>query len=201
MPAAPGKTAVWDGSTNEYENMKAAVSANAKNKDAALKVVDLLYSEKYSVQQFAGSFGDTLTQDGDHTYTEDSKKMQDLKADNKMPALADRLAGWIPDDVTINDDYDAADIQEVNKAFEEQRANYDHVKDYIPDYVRADATDSTTLSNNNTQILNFALQKTAQWMVKGGIDNEWDDYVKQLDTLGLQDNIKIWQKWYDTYTK
>ncbi|OZG63789.1 ABC transporter substrate-binding protein [Bifidobacterium hapali] len=161
----------------------------------------MLYSEKYSVQQFAGSFGVTLTDDGNHTYTEDSEKMQQLKADNKMPAFADRLAGWIPDEVTIKGDYDAEDIQEVNKAFEEQRSHFDPVKDYMPDYVRPDATDSTTISNNNTQIMNTAIQATGKWMTKGGIDEEWDAYVKQLENLGLNDNVKLWQKWYDTYTK
>ena len=38
---------------------------------------------------------------------------------------------------------------------------------------------------------------------KGGIDKEWDAYVKKVSepTLGLDANIKIWQKWYDKYTK
>lgn len=71
----------------------------------------------------------------------------------------------------------------------------------MPDYVRPDATDATTISNNNTQIMNTAIQKTAQWMAEGGIDGEWDAYVKQLESLGLNDNVKLWQKWYDTYTK
>ncbi|KAA8815968.1 extracellular solute-binding protein [Bifidobacterium callitrichos] len=204
VPAAPGVSAdkvVWDGSSNEFENFKLSIAANTANKDAALKVANLLYSEKYSVQQFAGSFGVTLTDDGNHTYTQDADKMQQLKADNKMPAYADRLAGWIPDEVTINGDYDAEDIQEVNKANEEQRTHFDPVKDYMPDYVRPDATDATTISNNNTQIMNIAIQKAAQWMAEGGIDGEWDAYVKQLESLGLNDNVKLWQKWYDTYTK
>ncbi len=204
VPSAPGVSAdqtVWDGSSNEFESNKLAVSANAANKDAALKVADLLYSEKYSVQQFLGSFGQLVTDEGDHKYTVDADKTSKLTKDNLFPGLSDRLAGWIPDDVTIEGDTNADDILEVNKAFEEQRSHYDHVKDYIPDYVNPDATDNTTLANNNTQILNVALQKAATWMSEGGVDGEWDAYCKQLDNLGLQDNIKIWQKWYDTYTK
>jgi putative aldouronate transport system substrate-binding protein len=43
----------------------------------------------------------------------------------------------------------------------------------------------------------------AKWVQKGGIDKEWDAYVKKVSepTLGLDANIKIWQKWYDKYTK
>ncbi|OZG61008.1 ABC transporter substrate-binding protein, partial [Bifidobacterium hapali] len=37
VPAAPGVSAddvVWDGSSNEFENFKLSIAANAKNKDA-----------------------------------------------------------------------------------------------------------------------------------------------------------------------
>ena len=64
-----------------------------------------------------------------------------------------------------------------------------------------DSSDATRLNTNNAEIFNTTMQKTATWMSQGGIDEEWDAYCKQLDSIGLQDNIKIWQKWYDTYTK
>ena len=171
VPAAPGVPAdkvVWDGSSNQYEDSKLAISASCKNMDAALKVANLLYSEKYSIQQFLGSFGDILTKTGDHTYTVDSDGYRTKLSDNLFPGLSDRFAGWIPDDVTITGDYNADDILEVNKAFDEQRSHYDHVKDYMPDYVRADATDSTTISNNNTQLMDAAVQQAATWMTEGG---------------------------------
>lgn len=204
VPAAPGVPAdkvVWDGSSNQYEDSKLAISASCKNMDAALKVANLLYSEKYSIQQFLGSFGDILTKTGDHTYTVDSDGYRTKLSDNLFPGLSDRFAGWIPDDVTITGDYNADDILEVNKAFDEQRSHYDHVKDYMPDYVRADATDSTTISNNNTQLMDAAVQQAATWMTEGGIDEGWGTYVSSLKSLGLDENVQLWQKWYDIYTK
>ncbi len=47
VPSAPGVSAsktVWDGSSNEFENNKLAVSAYTKNLNAVLRVVNLLYS-------------------------------------------------------------------------------------------------------------------------------------------------------------
>ena len=63
--------------------------------------------------------------------------------------------------------------------------------------------DSNTLQNNNTAISNYANNQIAKWVQKGGVDKEWDAYVKKVSepTLGLDANIKIWQKWYDKYTK
>ena len=80
---------------------------------------------------------------------------------------------------------------------------FDGIKDVVPVYVRPDTEDSNTLQNNNTAISNYANNQIAKWVQKGGIDKEWDSYVKKVSepTLGLDANIKIWQKWYDKYTK
>ena len=81
--------------------------------------------------------------------------------------------------------------------------NLDGIKDVVPIYVRPDTEDANTLQNNNTAISNYANNQIAKWVQKGGIDKEWDAYVKKVSepTLGLDANIKIWQKWYDKYTK
>ena len=191
---------MWDGSSSEFDAAGPAVSAHAANKDATLKLLNLMYSEKYSVQQFYGSFGKTVTKTGEHEYTVDNNKLIEMRKKNTSPSLS-YPAGWIPDEVTIKGDAGSDALYEASKVYEKQRSNFDPVKDYIPDYVNPDPTDSNTLTNNNAQISNVVMQKTATWMSKGGIDEEWDAYCKQLNSLGLQDNIKIWQKWYDIYTK
>ena len=35
--------------------------------------------------------------------------------------------------------------------------------------------------------------------MKGGIEAEWDKYVKENQKAGLQQNIEIMQKYYDDY--
>ena len=207
VPSAPGVSpdkTVWDGSSSEFDGNKLSISSHVANKDAALKLANLLYSEKYSVQQFLGSFGQTLTKTGEHKYTVDSAKLDKLTKDNLYPGLSELLVGWIPNEVIIKGDTHADELIEVNKVYEEQRSHFDPVKDYIPDYVNMDnmdPSDATKLNTNNAEIFNTTMQKTATWMSKGGIDEEWDAYCKQLDSIGLQESTKIWQKWYDTYTK
>ena len=204
VPSAPGVSpdkTVWDGSSSEFDGNKLSISSHAANKDAALKLANLLYSEKYSVQQFLGSFGQTLTKTGEHEYTVDNDKLSQLTGDNQYPGLSELLVGWIPDEVTIKGDSHADELIEVNKVYEKQRSNFDPVKDYIPDYVNMDSADAAKLNTSNAEIFNTVMQKTATWMSKGGIDEEWDAYCKQLNSLGLQENVKIWQKWYDLCVK
>ncbi|WP_239659217.1 hypothetical protein [Alloscardovia omnicolens] len=70
-------------------------------------------------------------------------------------------------------------------------------------YAAPSAKDFDTLSTNNTSIFNYTDNMLATWFQKGGIDKQWDEYVKQVNnkSLGLDQNISIWQKAYDVAEK
>ncbi|MBW3093511.1 extracellular solute-binding protein [Bifidobacterium sp. 82T10] len=206
VPAAPGVSqseVVWDASReyNEYEDYKLSMSANTKYKDACLKVINLLYSEKYSVQQLRGTISEGyLKQDG-HTYTVE-QKFYDAANEGKTPALEDRLAGWIPDDVTIVNDTAADSMQKIDRVYDDQYANYDMTKDAMPIYVRLDSADTNTFANNNAAIYDYAIPVISSWIVKGGLDDaSWNAYVKQLKSLNIDQNTEMWQKAYDEQVK
>lgn len=42
-------------------------------------------------------------------------------------------------------------------------------------------------------------EKVAHWLTDGGIEEEWDQYLTDLDNMGLQDVIDAWQSAYDRY--
>ncbi|WP_236023541.1 extracellular solute-binding protein [Bifidobacterium miconis] len=207
VPSAPGVSAdetVWDASgisgANEFEDYHMSMSSKAANKEACLKIIDLLYSEKYSVQQMWGSFGTYLKQTGDHSYalTDAMKKAQD---DQKVPALEDRLAGWIPDEVTAEGDRNADSISAVDKANDEQYRNIGGEKNYFPIYVRLTVDEQNTVTNNNTTILSTVLPLIAKMAQNGVDDASWNTLQSQLESLNLQQNIDIWQKAYDKVVK
>jgi putative aldouronate transport system substrate-binding protein len=196
----------WDYSTdfNQYHTGKVSVSKTATNKDAIWKAINSLYSEKISVEQYWGSIPEFVTDDGDHHYT-----IVDPDDDDSQKMLSGSFAGWIRPDVqaeggqgskgttTINtQEFEAAD--EIYKPYYQKT---EQTKDYMPIYVVPSTEDTVSLSNNDTVIMNYALPKVAGWIQKGGIDKEWDDFVNQINNSGVKDNIAIWQKWYDTYTK
>lgn len=187
---------VWDGSDNEFETGKLSVSTEAAGNECVWKLVDALYSEEYSVQQFSGAFGEFLTDEGDGVYTA-TDAYREAALDLRDPALSDRLAGWIPGSVTLNGDWNKDDLRAVDDVYAEQYENYDHTADMMPDYVRLTADEATTVSNNNTAILNYAMQSVSQWIMDGGIEDDWDAYVAELERVGLDQNVEIWQTAYD----
>ena len=42
-------------------------------------------------------------------------------------------------------------------------------------------------------------EKTAHWLRDGGIEEEWDQYLSDLENMGLNDVISSWQAAYDRY--
>lgn len=205
--STPDSQVKWDYSQDAcrwaYSGSGLTVNPNAANQDAIYKVIDAMYGEKLSVAGFFGSIPDIVSDDGDHQYTIDKAKAYADYPDTRAIALQDRFGGWIRDDVKMVNDTNADQVTASDLAVREARNRVDGIKDVVPIYVRPDTEDANTLQNNNTAISNYANNQIAKWVQKGGIDKEWDAYVKKVSepTLGLDANIKIWQKWYDKYTK
>lgn len=208
IPSADGVSAsdtVWDGSSdaNRYEDYHMAMSSNAANKDACLKVINLLYSEKYSIQQLYGSMSDGyLKKTGDHSY-ESTDKFHAAQDSSKVPALEDRLAGWVSDKVTVKNDRGMDHVAAADAAYKDQYANYDHVKDLMPIYVRVGESDQNTVANNNTALFNYAIPVVSKWLAQGGAedDSQWKTFQENLKKYNIDQNTEIWQKAYDKYVK
>jgi len=47
--------------------------------------------------------------------------------------------------------------------------------------------------------MNLAESSFAKWVTKGGVEAEWDAYIKESEKAGLKQNLEIMQKYYDDY--
>lgn len=162
-PAAPGVApddVVWDGSDNEYETGKVAVLAEAEENPRVWKFVNALYSEKNSIQQFGGKIGVELEDNvnGTCAFSEEYFKGCD---DAKEPALSDRLAGWIPDGVTIENDENWKAWREVDDVYAEQYSHIDRDKEVMPLNVRLSPERQVTIASTHAEVMNYAMQKTS----------------------------------------
>ena len=52
-----------------------------------------------------------------------------------------------------------------------------------------------------TDIKDYISSTFAKWITEGGIDEGWDAYVAQLDKLGINDLLAVYQQAYDRYKK
>ncbi len=57
------------------------------------------------------------------------------------------------------------------------------------------------ISLDRSEIKQYIEKKRAEWLLKGGIDEQWDEYVAQLDKLGIKKVFDTFQKAYDRYNE
>lgn len=56
-----------------------------------------------------------------------------------------------------------------------------------------------TINEYISDIKDYVSETSANWLINGGVDEEWDTYLKQLDSLGVNDVVAAWQSAYDRY--
>lgn len=72
-------------------------------------------------------------------------------------------------------------------------------QDLIFPSVKFSNEDTEELTYIKTDVDKLVDQKAAEWAVKGGIDDEWDSYLEQLNNMGLDRMREIYQKAYDEW--
>ena len=61
--------------------------------------------------------------------------------------------------------------------------------------------ETNTINDYLSDLKALTEEKTAHWLTDGGIEDEWDDYVSAMDSMGLQDVVAAWQAAYDRYVE
>lgn len=63
---------------------------------------------------------------------------------------------------------------------------------YTPDQL-------STLVTLFTDLDAYVSSNQATWVTEGGVDEQWDAYISQLEAMGLNDFVQIQQDAYSTY--
>ena len=56
------------------------------------------------------------------------------------------------------------------------------------------------LTTKGVDIQSFVTEKQATWLLRGGIEREYDAFVKQLKSMGIDEYIELQQKAYKRFT-
>lgn len=177
-----------------------AMTKKNKHPVETIKWIDQFYSEENSVQGYYGSIPEFITKNDDGSYTiipaangdQDTQQWTNSLVDNNPLYSSKALEAktTVPPSVTARLDQD-----KIYKDYQPE-----NMKDIYP-IVKFTADQIDEMSLNKTDIFKLVDQKFAEWIYKANIDSQWDDYLKQLDQMGLPMVEKIYQKGYDDYYK
>lgn len=186
-------------SLDTLQTNKAVITTNCQNIDAAVAVLDACYAEEISVQMLLGSFGETMEYvDGKYVMTAPTDG-SDADRWKWINAVADNGAFFISretqEKIELLPDYYAR-LNESNYFAPSLR---DPAVARYPSAAKMSSDDASELALLEADILNYANNRLAVWTTEGGIDAEWDEYIKQLDAMQVERVREIYQNAYDAY--
>ena len=195
---------VWsyNGDDLAYQADRIVVSGKVKNKEAALKLVDAFYSPDISIQARYGAFGTAVKKNAVNDY-----KILDPPAGHQLTdwqyfqSMADGAPGWISDEMKLDLPAFHTEVKGVDAVYDGDYADVDFNKDILYSNMPMTEEQTNTMNANNTGITQGAMSKFAQWVTKGGVEDEWDAYVANLKKNKLDENIKIQQDVYNSFKK
>jgi putative aldouronate transport system substrate-binding protein len=178
------------------------MSAKCKNKEAAMKFIDEFYNPVNSIQVLFGSIGPNIKDNGDGSYTvlPPSDPKMDPGTWKWTSTLADDGPMYISDSIKLTLPSDPANAVEETKVLDPYLNQIDPNKDVWPGlFIKFSDADNVKMATLNTNLYNLYYAKWAQWITKGGVDQEWDSYVQQMKKAGLDEVTRIMQDYYDKW--
>ena len=177
------------------------ISKDCKDPDTLLKWADEFYTDLASLQTFYGTIGSQITDNGDGTYNvdvpSDGSSLDTSAWSNSLRDFGPKyMNGDFYDKVSLPEDQGDG-IKLADDAINEKYV--DTEKNCGFPMVQYTDEDLSRITAIGTDIYKYVEAQYAHWVVDGGIDEEWDAYLKQLDSMGLQDLMNIQNGAYEAY--
>lgn len=181
-------------------------SAN-QNLELTAKWIDKMYEPLQSVQNNWGTYGDEEQQNIFELSENDAGEpmLKHLDLEGAAPGeLRQRTEAAGP--LAILDEYYGVYTTMPDDAQWRLDLMHEHYFDYIDNenvYPKLfmDAEDAERIAVIESDLLPYTYQKRAEWIIGGVTDQEWDNYLEELERLNLSEYLEIKQKYYDDYVE
>lgn len=191
------KYQVGDPNGLSFRRNELLITTACKNPEVAARWADQFYTGEASIQNFWGAIGTSISKNEDGTYSlMDPPEGTSADAWYWDSSLRDFGPKYVSPEFEKKIKLDPATGDGLKLQLD--NLGKDYVTQPFPDvmYTAEEYAEMPTLT---TDIESYIKSTRAKWITKGGIDQEWDAYVKKLNDMGLQKLIKIYSDAYDRY--
>lgn len=176
-----------------------SVTNACENPELLLKWVDQMYDPINSMQAIYGPIGVYWDEEPDKNGCYSMRELKEGETAGELKSKSELLG---PTE-QLTEDYgtyyyleDRA--QERLNDLESFWFNYVDSTEYYPS-VTYTADEIEVINDKLSDIKALTEEKVAHWLRDGGIEEEWDQYLQDLDNMGLQEVVGAWQAAYDRY--
>ncbi|WP_010677743.1 ABC transporter substrate-binding protein [Bacillus timonensis] len=176
------------------------ITSSNKNLELTAKWIDKLYEPLQSVQNNWGTYGDS-EQQNIFEFDEAAGMLKHLPLEGTAPVeLREKTSVAGP--LAILDEYYGKYTTKPDDA----AWRLDLLKDVIVPHIKSEnfyppvffsLEEADEKSKIETDLFAYVNRKRAEWMTNGNIDAEWDEYLAELERLGLSTWLQIKQDGYD----
>ncbi|MDH6371558.1 putative aldouronate transport system substrate-binding protein [Paenibacillus sp. PastF-3] len=183
---------------------KMVVTSANKNLETTAKWVDQLFDPIQSVQNNWGTYGDEKQQ---NIFEFDKEKgmLKHLPLEGAAPVeLREKTSVGGP--LAILDSY----YGKYTTMPDDAKSRMDIIKNIMAPKMKAENVmpsvfhsiqELDRLTTIETDLFAYVLRMRTEWYQNGKVEAQWDEYLKELDRLGLQEWLEIKQSGYDRATK
>ena len=201
LPALMGpdgnRYVVSDPDHYNYKKNEVLINKNAPEPEKLLAWLDSFYTEEASLQNFYGSFGIATEKHEDGTYsvlTPPEGESADIFA--WTSSLRDFGPKYVSEGFNNKVEIDDTQGDGLKLKLDAELKQYALPAFPNVSYTHEEMERISTLYNDLDSYVN---QMASKWITEGGIEEEWDTYLKQLEDMGLSEFLEIQNAAYDRY--
>lgn len=193
--------------TSGFDRGRCVLTTSCRDTALAAAWIDQMYAPIQSPQNNWGTYGekDAANIFEMSTNSEGEKMLKHMDLGNNSPVEVRERQSVNGPLAVLNDYYDVYVTWPADAKWRLDNMHETYLKDMNSKYVYPNVfmsiEDTNRVSQLDTDIRKYAEQMKASWILNGGIDEEWDAYLEKMDKYGLQEYLKIKQKYFDEYQK
>lgn len=173
-----------------------SVTESCKNPEAAMRWINEFYKAENGLQAYWGPIGESIEANADGTYSFIIDEAVDAERgyksyDNWYWAMGDGAPGYVSKEMEAKMQISPTDADKTIA----DAAYADNIRDesYIYPPIMLDRKLNDTVTEIKTDMDKMMKEKTAKWVVEGGVEEEWDTYVSEMNKMGLEKYLEIYQ--------
>ncbi|HIU76857.1 MAG TPA: extracellular solute-binding protein [Candidatus Pelethocola excrementipullorum] len=179
-----------------YARYEFVVTSACKDPGKLLSWIDKFYTDDASIQNFYGSFGIGTEKDGDNYTVLAPKDGESADTYAWIHSLRDFGPKYVEDGFNDRVTYAAENGDAAKLKLDEELKQY--AGEAYPN-VSYTAEQLSTLATLYADISAYVTSTQAAWVTEGGVDEQWDSYIDQLNQMGFEEFMQIQTDAYNKY--
>ncbi|MDQ8737152.1 extracellular solute-binding protein [Paenibacillus sp. LHD-38] len=192
----PNGDQMWNRNFGTFSASGFSITNANKNPERTIKWVDQMFEPETGIQISLGPFGENLTKEADSTISIVNAPEGVGYEEFRHKTTPGSYGVFANLEETLNK-VTKSDGQKEKEKYAEMYAPYQPEEIY-PN-VMYSAEDAERLSILQTDIDGYIKEMIPKFMIQGKADEGWDAYVDQLNKMGYDELMGIYQKYYDNF--